>query len=128
MGTSEEMGATQFSTPDGMFNSGYYLGKNDKVVMTGEVVNYTNDTKKIYSVSDIEYISGRPTGSMDVSITILSVNQCDGGNPMLKPPEGKNVFSFQSKNMTITQNGYILTRSMLNLQLLNDKERLSDQT
>lgn len=47
---------------------------------------------------------------MDVSITILSVNQCDGGLPMLKPLEGKTVFSFKSKNMTITQDGWILTR------------------
>jgi hypothetical protein len=54
MGASEEIGSSAYSTPDGKFNSGYYLGKNDKVIMSGEVVNYTNDTKTIYSVSDIE--------------------------------------------------------------------------
>jgi hypothetical protein len=54
MGASEEIGSSAYSTPDGKFNSGYYIGKNDKVVMSGEVVNYTNDTKTIYSVSDIE--------------------------------------------------------------------------
>src|ERR1700712_489868 len=60
MGTSADTGttgATSFSTPDGMFNSGYYLGAKNKIIMTGEVVNYSNDTKKIYAVSDMEYIA-----------------------------------------------------------------------
>ncbi|KAF2435217.1 hypothetical protein EJ08DRAFT_656841 [Tothia fuscella] len=110
MGASEEIGQSAYSTPDGKFNSGYYIGKNDKIIMSGEVVNYTNDTKVIYSVSDIEYIPGRPVGSLDVFVQILSVSQCDGGNIMLHAPEGKKVFSFESKNMTVLHDGYILSR------------------
>jgi hypothetical protein len=110
MGASEEIGSSAYSTPDGKFNSGYYVGKSDKIVMSGEVVNYTNDTKVIYAVSDIEYIPGRPKESLDVVVQVLSVNQCDSNNIMLRPPEGKKKFSFDSKNMTVLADGYILSR------------------
>jgi hypothetical protein len=33
MGASEEIGASSYSTPDGKFNSGYYIGKLDKIVI-----------------------------------------------------------------------------------------------
>jgi hypothetical protein len=64
----------------------------------------------IYSVSDVEYMPGRPQGSLDVVVQVLSVNQCDSGNIMLHAPEGKKVFSFESKNMTVLHDGYILSR------------------
>jgi hypothetical protein len=41
---------------------------------------------------------------------IASVTQCDGGNPALKPPEGKNIFGFRSKEMVVAGDGWILTR------------------
>src|SRR6195952_5114098 len=110
MGASEEIGASSYTTPDGVFNSGYYIGKNERIMVTGEVVNYTNDTKKIYSVSDLEYIPGRPAGSLDVSVQVVSVNQCESSDISLHPPAGKKVYSFKSQNMTILQDGYIMSR------------------
>jgi hypothetical protein len=80
------------------------------MIMAGEVVNYTNDTKTIYTVSDIEYIPGKPKGLLNVAIMIASVDQCDGGKMGLKVPEGKTKFDFTSKDMVITGDGWILTR------------------
>ncbi|RDI85061.1 hypothetical protein Vi05172_g5044 [Venturia inaequalis] len=112
MGTSADTGttgATQFSTPDGMFNSGYYLTPETKIIMAGEVVNYTNETKKIFAVSDMEYIPGKPEGLLETAVMIASVTQCDI-NQNLKAPEGKTQFGFTSKEMEITGDGWILTR------------------
>jgi hypothetical protein len=110
MGASEEIGSSAYSTPDGKFNSGYYISKTDKIVMSGEIVNYTNDTKVIYAISDMEYVPGRPKDSLDVVVQVMSVNQCDTNNIMLHAPEGKKKFSFESKNMTVLADGYILSR------------------
>jgi hypothetical protein len=75
MGTGEETGGTHFSTQDAMFNSGYFLGEQDKLMVTGEIINYGNETKKIYAVSDVEYMPGKPEGYMEASVTIVTVNQ-----------------------------------------------------
>jgi hypothetical protein len=113
MGASEEKGDTAFSTPDGKFNSGYYVSKSETFTMTGEIINYTNDTKVIYSVTELEYIPGRPAGSLDVVTQILSVNQCETSDLKLRPPGGQKIFSFKSKEMTVIQDGYILSRRRL---------------
>lgn len=77
--------------------------------MAGEVVNYTNETKKIFAVSDMEYIPGKPQGLLETAVMIASVTQCDI-NQNLKAPEGKTQFGFTSKEMEITGDGWILTR------------------
>jgi len=110
IGLSEEKGDSAFSTPDGMFNSGYYLSKSETFRMTGEIINYTNDTKVVYSVSELEYIPGRPAGSLDVVTQVLSVNQCESSDVKLRPPGGQKIFSFKSKELTVIQDGYILAR------------------
>jgi hypothetical protein len=78
--------------------------------MTGEVVNYSNNTKKIYAVSDMEYLPGKLGGLLDVAIMIARVTQCDGGNAALKLPQGEMKLEFRSREMRVTQDGYILTR------------------
>jgi hypothetical protein len=108
LGGTEERSYSIYSTPDYKFDSGYYLPGDDKIVVTGEVVNYNNETKTIYAVSEIEYIPGKVKGFKDVVTQILQVNQCEGGNLGLHAPVGKNVFSFSSANMTSLQDGFIL--------------------
>jgi Stress up-regulated Nod 19 len=129
LGNAEEMGNTSYSTPDGSFNSGYYLGKKARVMITSELVNYNDQPREIFIVSDIHYVPGMPTGALDTSANIISVTQCDDfANPFLQPPGGKKLFSFTSKPITMTQSGYIIgSRGHLhdggvNIQLkINDK-------
>jgi hypothetical protein len=115
MGSSEEIGASSYSTPDGSFNSGYYVSAKDKFLMTGEIVNYTNETKDIYTVSEVEYIDGRPDGMLDTDVVVLNVNQCISGDLALHPPEGKKKFSFGSPEMTVEKAGYIMSRRRFGL-------------
>jgi hypothetical protein len=48
-----------WTTPDGKFDSGYYLGKNDKMLMQAEIVNYNKISKSVYLQFDVEYVPGK---------------------------------------------------------------------
>jgi len=73
-----------WTTPDGKFNSGYYLGKKDKLLMQAEIVNYNKDSKQVYLQYDIEYVKGKAgkpattsfittTGKLDMSVIIKNI-------------------------------------------------------
>jgi hypothetical protein len=110
-GSSEDKGGAFFSTKDGQFNSGYYVGKDDKIVMNGDIVNYTNETKEVYSLIDLQYIDGKPAGSMEAVTQLWSVGQCDGQIGFVKPPPGQKIFSLKSQTMKVTQEGHFLAFS-----------------
>jgi len=48
-----------FTTPDGKFDSGYYLGQDDRLLLQGEIINYLPQPQKIFLQMDIEYMPGR---------------------------------------------------------------------
>jgi hypothetical protein len=118
MGATEEANSSIYTTPDFKFDSGYYLGPDDKIVVTGEIVNYNNETKQVYAVSELEFIPGRVKGFKDVVTQILQVNQCEGNQLGLEAPKGKNVYSLDSKNMTALQNGFIINGRTFVAQVL----------
>ncbi|KAF2670171.1 hypothetical protein BT63DRAFT_424121 [Microthyrium microscopicum] len=109
-GATQEKGDAIFSTPDLKFKSGFYMGADDKIVATGELVNYANDTVSVFAVTETEYLPGKPEGFKDVVTEVFSVNQCDGGNLALRPPPGQLKYSLKSQNMTILHDGYVLGR------------------
>jgi hypothetical protein len=112
MGATEEANSSTFSTSDFKFDSGYYLGPDDKIVVTGEIVNYNNETKNVFAVSEMEYLPGRVSGFRDVVTQILLVNQCEDNQLGLKAPSDKKVYALDSKNMTALQNGFIINGRM----------------
>jgi hypothetical protein len=87
------------------FNSGYYIGPNDGIGVFAEIVNYTNQTKKIFASVEYNYVPGKP--KYDVSGATLSVTQCDGANVGIHPPKGQKVFEVNSKDMKVEMDGYI---------------------
>jgi hypothetical protein len=110
-GSASDGAPSLFSTPDGMFNSGYFLGKQSKVIMSAELVNYAKEPKTVFAVTEIDYLPGDTLGMMDTSVGIMSVNQCDDlPNPFLRPPAGNKAFDMKSKNITILQDGYMVSR------------------
>src|SRR5258708_2100463 len=50
-GSASDGAPSIFNTPDGMFDSGYFLGKQSKVIMSAELINYAKETKNIYAVT-----------------------------------------------------------------------------
>jgi len=108
---AEEGGISNYAGIDGTFNSGYYVEKDPKILYSGELINYTNQTKTVYIVTDFDYVEGRPAGRMDTGIVVLSVTQCTpGSTPMLRPPPGQNKYNYQSNVFKVTQDGYLLMR------------------
>jgi Stress up-regulated Nod 19 len=110
-GSASDGAPSIFNTPDGMFNSGYFLGKQSKVIMSAELINYAKESKNIYAVTEIDYLPGDTPGMMDTSVGIMTVNQCDLiPNPFLQSPVGKKMFDMKSKDITILQDGFMLSR------------------
>jgi hypothetical protein len=112
VGGSEDKYGNYYSSNDGTFKSGFYVSPNDKIVMTGDLVNYTNQTKKIYVKYEIDYLPGRQPGFDEAGLYMMSPGQCDGQFGMVKAPEGKKKFILSGSPITITRDGTLLNLSM----------------
>jgi hypothetical protein len=102
--TGEDGNSYTYSVDTADFDGGYFIGKDDGIFLTAEIVNYTNNTKKIYAVVDMTFTNGR--AKLDVSSETLSVTQCDGSIG-IRPKDGQKKFTVESKNMTVQMDGYI---------------------
>jgi hypothetical protein len=72
--------------------SGFWMGQDDKVTATAEVVNYKNVPQDVYLTIDMEYfpINGpRPADYLDVGIGALQIEQC--GTPYLRQSQGNSL-------------------------------------
>lgn len=110
-GSSEDRGGAFFSSKDGKFDSGYYVGAKDRVFMTMDVVNYGAETKEVYAVVDIQYVEGKPKGFLEGVTQLWSVGTCDGQVGFVRPPPGQKKFALSSKSMKIVKDGYFLAWS-----------------
>jgi hypothetical protein len=61
-----------YTTPDGKFDSGFYLGNNDRILLAAEVVNYRREPQPLYIQIDIEYQDGQPTQQAVTSISSVT--------------------------------------------------------
>jgi hypothetical protein len=109
MGASEANRDLQFS-PGKDFDAGFFLSKSDWVMLSAEIVNYTNETKQIYSVTDFEYIETPPKKALDTTMSIFDIDMCSTGNKSIEAPHGHTKWSAKSKKVQMTKNGYILFR------------------
>jgi hypothetical protein len=108
-GAADNSGAI-YTTVDAKFNSGYYISNTTRLMQIGDLVNYSNETKTIYSVAEVEYLEGKPLGLMNATTELLNINECDSGYAF-HAPEGQKVFSMKGKPMTATRDGYLLVTS-----------------
>lgn len=60
-----------FTSEDGKFNSGFHLGKEDRILVQSDLVNYKNESQSIYLTLDYEYVPGFQ-GTQAIT-TLLSV-------------------------------------------------------
>jgi hypothetical protein len=110
MAGSEDIGGSVFTTDDGSLNSGYYISPVDPIMMMGDVVNLSNDTRVVYTKADIDYVPGKVPGMMDVSVQMLNVGQCDGFSlGGFNAPEGQTKFTINGTAMEFMSNGYLIT-------------------
>lgn len=71
-----------YTTPDGTFNSGYYIQENN-FMMQAEMINYRKEEQRVYIETDIEFVNGKQ-GS-DSEQGVLSATGCDGNFGPWKP-------------------------------------------
>jgi hypothetical protein len=102
-------GTSFFTTSDGKFNGGYYIGKDHAILISGDVVNYKNQAQNVYIHSELEYVEGSVPNLMEVSMQVLSIGQCEGSTGVIEAPKGQNKFKIEGKDMTATKNGYWMT-------------------
>jgi len=108
-GSAEDKGGGIFSTLNGNWPSGYYVGKNDQVGLFMDLVNYSNETKDVWGEYDIHYIEGKPPATTEAAVQLWDVGVCDGNFAgIVVAPKNQTKFSVVGKDMTINQDGVFL--------------------
>jgi hypothetical protein len=109
-GGAEDKGDTYFTSADGKFNSGYFIGKNDRVMGVAEVINYRNVTQKVHIQLELEYVEGRIPDALPVSAQSISVTGCSM-NISFMPKENETSLSLKSQEFPVIQDGFIISTS-----------------
>jgi hypothetical protein len=107
IGGSEDKYGGYFTTPDGVVNSGYYIGQKDKLILNGDVINYDDDTKTVYTLNEIEYIPGKVAGMSEASMYVMVPGQCDGQFGLILP-SSRETFTVKGRALNVTNDVTIL--------------------
>jgi hypothetical protein len=62
-----------FTTPDGKFEGGYYIGNREAFMMQAEIINYKPANQTVYITTEVEYLPGRIDGFKDTTVSLVSV-------------------------------------------------------
>jgi hypothetical protein len=111
IGQGNEGDATIFAPINSTaLKSGYWIGKDDRIAATAELVNYDTKTQDVYISIDVEYISmeSRPKDYLDVGIGALKLMQC--GELALFPPKDKSI-TYTSPDSDVSNDGWIISVS-----------------
>lgn len=74
--------------------------------MGGDIVNYTNETKTVYTLIDVQYIDGKPEGLQEAIAQFWNVGQCEGnGFNIPEHSPGQTKFAVKSPSLTMVQDG-----------------------
>jgi hypothetical protein len=87
----------------------FKVDKNDVVMLSAEIVNYKEEPKKVFSVSDIEYIEGVNPDTIHTSLHVFDVLTCNPNTVNLAAPHGKSKYTAKSQVVQIQKDGFILT-------------------
>jgi len=106
-GAGEDRGETFFTSPDGGFGSGYFVGRKDVVMSMGMAVNYGKEKKEVYSRVEVEYVDGRIEDALEVSIQTVSVTGC-GLDLGIVPKATDKHLNLTSRAFPVMNDGYLV--------------------
>jgi len=107
-GATEE-GEAFYTSYDGKYHSGYYIPKDGALSLMLDVINYNNRTRTVYSVTEIEYMEGKPEGTDVSSLQVIDLGMCGGPSGFLvRPPPGQNRFFVNSTGIVVSRDGYVI--------------------
>jgi hypothetical protein len=95
-----------FTTPDGRFDSGYYMPKGSKLFMSGEVINYLKLEQKVFVRLDLEWVPGKQ--GTDAIKTALNVEGCDFQHTQFKKAGSKGKGTITSEEFTVKADGTVV--------------------
>lgn len=73
---NDNSGGWMFTDPLGEFNSGFYVGGADRMMMVGEIVSYANETREVFVEAEVEWEEGRREGMLDTKVATISATGC----------------------------------------------------
>jgi hypothetical protein len=82
---------TTYTTPDGLFNSGYWLGQNDTIGGLTELVHYRDTQRVVYALYDVEYEHSK--ANIDTREAMISVHGCSMHGPLASTTSATNTTS-----------------------------------
>jgi hypothetical protein len=116
---SEDSPEMAYSADVSKIKAGFYIGKNDIITNMIDIVNYHNRERTVYTISEMEYLPGKPEGWVDSQKRIVPMGMCDGMNAMMvagnihPPTDGQKKFVLSGKNdIEITRDGYLVGTCM----------------
>jgi hypothetical protein len=118
IGSAEETSPGLYKIPSADKKSAYHLKKGSPILITVDVVNYTNDEKVVYVEADIDYVEGKLPETSETSVQTWRLAECQKDDYLVVDiPAGQNKFTLSSKNMTVLTSGYIFNGSKLGYYL-----------
>jgi len=113
MGGATGAGDVLYTSANGEHKSGFYVGKDEKLNIAVDVVNYNDREREVYTISELEYLPGRPPGYVHTQSHVLPLGMCDGsgglGATQIRPPPGQRKFTLSGKKeITVAKDGYMV--------------------
>lgn len=96
-----------YTTKDGSFQSGFYLGPSDTLSARVALVNYNKVQKQVLLAYDLEYVPGND--GIDVKTSLMSAGLCGGGGTIKTSKSGAT--NTTSGEFAFKNPGYIISAS-----------------
>jgi hypothetical protein len=111
-----------FTSEDGTYKSGFFVGPQDKFTLQADLVNYNEESKVVYVTYDIEYVEGHV--GADAVATLLNVAGCGQdhnvtGSAIALSKTGPAVT--ESKRFAILADGKIISASRFQSRSINSE-------
>jgi hypothetical protein len=130
MAGATETGTIGYAVKNSTLKSGFYIGKNDKIVIGIDMVNYKDTPRTLYSVSEIEFLPGKSGDLLPAEQMTLDIGTCGGAKgTAIHVPKDQTKYSIRGQEITVAKDGYFINmRGHLHdggknmVVKLNDKE------
>jgi hypothetical protein len=94
-----------------------FIDKDHKILLSGDLVNYNNETKEVYQIADLQYVDGKAPGHLSTSANLISATACSGGRTngmvivdglMIRPPKDKKQFTLKGGALVVLDDSKIM--------------------
>jgi hypothetical protein len=109
IGQGEDNGEILFTSKDGSYPAGFFLGAKDKFILLGDYVNLNNASKDVYVTLDLEYVDGWV--GTDALSDLRSVTSCQAFAEVKMGTATSGPAETNSNNFEVFVDGYIVTAS-----------------